>query len=109
MRLISLTAVDCIVQSRNVYWDEARDVGESVVADSEQAQLMSAEVEFPEAVDFVLLTVFQALQESVPISGFNGNPRIYVERLRTPAGSKITVSVVAGQSYRRVKPRTQLV
>src|ERR1700722_4213672 len=55
--------------------DQSGDVGKTVVANSKQRKAMVAGVKRSLAIEFVLLPMFQSIEESVAIGGRERNPR----------------------------------
>ena len=65
--LIALARVDGVVKVGNVDRHQARNLRLAVVADEQQRELMRAQIPALQRVDFVLLAMFQRIEETVAV------------------------------------------
>ena len=97
MGVVELTAVDGIARDRDGDGNQSWNVRGTVIADAEQGQLVTPEVELAQPVQLVLLAMLQALQKSVAERNFHRDPFVDLGLRRTPTGHKVSVAIVAGE------------
>lgn len=70
---------------------------------------MASGLEFARAVQFVLVAVFEPLEESVAHGNFKREPRIARRVARTPAGGDVQIAIVRSHLSERIEARPQVV
>src|SRR5690242_247791 len=94
MGVIFLSRINRIVQVRHVDGSESGHIREAVISDAKESESVFADIEDAIGVELVLLPMFKAVQETVPVRGLQRNPRMGV-RSRTPAGYQIKIAIIS--------------
>jgi hypothetical protein len=74
MSLILLARIDSIVQIRHVDRNQSGYMGEAVVSDGEESQIVTREVEDGVGVELVLLPMLKAVEKTITIRGLKCDP-----------------------------------
>ena len=72
--LVALARVDGVVEVRDINRNQARNHRLAVVPERKPRKPVRAQVPTLKSVDLVLLAMFQAVEESIPIGGLNREP-----------------------------------
>src|SRR5271163_1498808 len=96
VRLILLSRVDAVVEAGHVDGCEAGNIGESVVANSEDSEVLLCEVKQPIGVEFILLAMLETVEETVAIGSFSGDPCVRVSS-RAPCSDQVEIAVITGE------------
>ena len=91
---VALAVVNGIAGHGHSDWYEPREVREPVVADTEQCEVVGAEVIFAETVELVLLAVLKPLEKAVTEGELSCDPGVGVGVGGTPASHYVGVAVV---------------
>ena len=87
---------------------ESRNVGEAVVADGEQRQIVISEREQAIGIEFVLLAMFEPIQESIAVRSLQHDPGMRISGW-APAADGVDIAVVAGYGQERLQLRAEII
>src|SRR5579872_7036355 len=107
MREILLPRVDSGARHRGVNRHEPRYVRETVVAGSEERELMTAQGKRSFSIDLVLLAMLGESQQAVSTGNLHRQPRAGLRICRTPSGYEVVIVQVSGEFRERFESRTK--
>lgn len=94
---VELAIFDGVIGDGDIDGDEAGNVRKAVVGGAVESEFVTREFELAIAVEFVLLTMLETVEEAVAVGKFGDEPGVGGRILRAPGGDEIEVAIVGGE------------